>query len=394
MRLLFSLMTKTYTDYKSAFSSLRLKFRLNEINDSIECNGVRMTDIEALTIESKMFDLGFGSAPGIKRNYTRLAGENAYHPILEWLDSLVWNGQDAFGDLMSYITFEYQAISVQFFRRFMLGCVGKIRNQDQNFMLTLDGVQGIGKSSLSAYLIPYEMRHYFVEGGLYPDHKDTKLRVISNFLWEVGELQGTTKKADLEALKNIITQGRMNVRKPYGHHDIDKPITCNFIGTVNESGAGFLNDITGNRRFAITKIIAIDWDYINIDISQVWAQINAAYLLGERGKLTRQEQTEQNIINDEYATLSHVEQYLFACFEIDLIAYQDDWTPVQKILQVLEDNGLSKSHQRMNQMELASILSKLKCQKSRSATTTRNGRSVCYNGLMAKASVISNIHIP
>lgn len=388
-------MTKSYTQYKASFSSLNLEFRLNEINDSVECNGHRVTDVEAYTIESKLFDLGFTSAAGIKRNVIRAAGENAYHPILEWLNNLQWNGQDTFGDLMTYIKFEYPAISTQFFRRFLLGCVGKIRNQDQNFMLVMDGVQDVGKSSLSSWLLLGGIHHYFVEGGLYPDHKDTKLRVISNFLWEVGELQGMTKKADLEALKNIITQKRMSVRKPYGHHDIDKAITCSFIGTVNESGAGFLNDTTGDRRFAIIKVLSIDFDYAeNINPMNLWAQINESYLLGERGRLTQQEKAEQKTINADYSTLSHVEQYLLACYDINLIIHQDDWTPVHKILQILEDNGLSKSHQRMNQMELASILSKYGCQKSRSATTTRSGRSVCYNGIMIKASVTSNINIP
>ena len=377
-------MAKTYTQYKSAFAQLGLIFRLNTLNDSIECNGVRLTDIGAYTIESKMFDLGFTSAAGIKRNYARAAGENSYHPIIEWLDSLVWGGQDTFTEFMNHISFQHPIISNQFFKRFLLGCVGKVRNQDQNFMLVCDGVQGIGKSFLANWLVPDCMKHYYVEGGLDPEHKDTKLRVISNFLWEVGELQGTTRKADLEALKNIITQDNMTVRKPYGYHDMNKPITCNFVGTVNENGAGFLNDITGNRRFAITKILGINWDYTKFNPSDLWAQINTLYQLGERGKLTRQEQTEQTIINEEYSTLSHVEQYLLAYYEIDLILHSNSWIPVHEIMSELELQGLSKANQRMNQMELASILSKLGCHKSRLGSTTGHGRSVCYNGLERK----------
>lgn len=376
---------KTYQQYKAAFSQLNLTFRLNQINDSIECNGQRMTDIEAYTIESKMFDLGFTSAAGIKRSYARMAGESSYHPVIEWLDSLVWDGYDNFGKLMSHLTFQHPIISSQFCKRFLLGCVGKVRNQDQNFMLVLDGIQGIGKSFLVNWLMPDCMKAYFVEGGLDPEHKDTKLRVISNFLWEVGELQGTTKKADLEALKNIITQDTMTVRKPYGQYDINKPIICSFVGTVNENGAGFLNDITGNRRFSITKLLDINHDYaLDIDPSALWAQINTLYQLGERGRLTRNEQTEQSIINEEYSTLSHVEQYLLAYYDIDLNMYSNNWLPVHEIMHELEEQGLAKSNQRINQMELASILSKLGCQKSRSGSITGHGRSVCYSGLERK----------
>ena len=383
---------KTYTEYKAAFSNLGLKFRLNQINDSIECNGERMTDIEALTIESKMFDLGFASAAGIRRSYSRLAGENSYHPIIEWLDSLAWDGKDHFGEFMSYMDFQHPIISKQFFKRWMLGAVGKARNQEQNFMLVMDGVQDLGKSTLSRWLIPEFMQQgYFIEGGLNPDSKDDKLRVISAFVWEVGELQGTVKKADLEALKNIITQKRVTVRKPYGHHDIDKPVLCSFIGTVNENGAGFLNDITGNRRFAIIKMLTLDHDYaLKINPADIWAQINALYLAGERGRLTRQEQSEQSTINEEYNSLSHVEQYFLAYYDVDLVRWSNLWTPVHVIMTRLEDNGLAKSNQRLNQMELAGILTKLGCQKSRSGSVTGYGRAVCYSGVSPKVGVGAN----
>jgi predicted P-loop ATPase len=379
-------MTKKYPEYKKTFNLLGYQFRLNTMNDSIECNGKRITDIQIATIESQMFDRGFSSAAAINRNLKRLAGEDVYHPISEWFDSLSWNGQDSFGKLMNHITFKHPQISRQFYWRFLVGSVGKVesRGYEQNVMLVLDGPQGIGKSHLCAWIVPKAVRKYFVTGGMNPGQKDTKVRIISNFLWEVGELQGITKKVDLEALKNVITEEKFTVRPPYGKHDITKPATCSFFGTVNESGAGFLSDVTGNRRFAIVNIQAIDWNYTNIDAEQIWAQVVHAYKNGESGTFTHQEKAEQETINREYDTLSHVEQYLFALFDVDVSTYQDDWMPISEILDVLEMGGLSKSNQRLNQMELAGILQKNGCQKSRSSSVTGCGRATCYNGLMQK----------
>ena len=388
-------MAKKYIEYKQNFTRFGYQFRLNQMNDSVECNGMRMTDIISATIESKMFDADFTSAAGIKRSYTRLASENAYHPIKEWLDGLLWNGQDIFGNLMRCFTFEHQQISERFFWRFLVGCVGKVMSDgwQQNVMLILDGIQGIGKSHLSGWLLPSDMLNYFVEGGLEPEHKDTKVRVVSNFLWEVGELQGMTKKADLEALKNIITQRQMNVRLPYGHFDIDKPVTCSFIGTVNESGSGFLNDITGNRRFAVVRVNQLDWQYSKLDQTQLWAQIYAAYKAGERGTFTAQEKAEQITINAEYDTLSHVAEFFFSEYDIDLVTYQDTWTPIAEIIKNLELSGLSKSNQRMHFMDLAGILTRGGCCKSNKNKVTGHGRKACYSGIYEKSTQKAG-HIP
>lgn len=379
-------MPKKYAEYKRQFNALKYHFRLNEMNDSIECNGKRMTDITVATIESKMFDVGFTSAAGIGRSITRLASEDSYHPIKEWLDELRWNGEDIFSQLMSCIEFEHQGISERFMYRFLLGCIGKIRSDgwEQNVMPIIDGVQGVGKSHLVRWLPPKKIQKYYVEGGINPDSKDTKIRVVGNFLWEVGELQGMTRKADLEALKNIITQREITVRLPYGRFDISKPVTCSFVGTVNESGSGFLNDVTGNRRFVVMRINKLDWQYADLDQEQLWAQMSQLYDVGERGKLTLQETSEQNTINAEYDTLSHVEQHFHKHYGIDMLNYSDSWMPIGDIIDKLELHGLSKSNQHLNLITLAGKLSQWGCGKNRSNRVTGHGRSVCYSGIYEK----------
>jgi predicted P-loop ATPase len=233
----------------------------------------------------------------------------------------------------------------------MLGAVGKVLNQDQNFMLVLDGRQDIGKSHLVRWLCP--LPEYFIEGAIQPDDKDSQLRLMRHWLWEVGELQATTRKADREALKNFVTMRWVTVRKPFGRYDLKKPACASMIGTINESGAGFLDDRTGNRRFAVVNMKHIDWSYTRLDVSQIWAEIMASYRQGERGALSPDEKREQSLINAGYGSLSTVEEYLWEYYEVD--PNQDDWLPVRDILATLELNGLT-GNQRANLMELGQIL--------------------------------------
>lgn len=369
---------KTHDDYARQFSVLGYSFQMNDMDDSIEVNGQRMNDGLAAEIESRMSDSNFPIS-NCRRAWTYEAHKARYHPLKEYFNGLQWGGQDLFGEFMACFDFIDPGFSSIAFWRFMLGVVGRVLNQDQNFMLVLDGGQGIGKSWLSRWLCP--QRKYFVEGTLNPDSNDTKLRIIANLLWEVGELQYTTRKADVEAIKNIITQEEITARPPYHRHDITKPVTCSFIGTINENGAGFLNDPTGSRRFVVAKIKSIDWHrYTKINKDQLWAQITASYKAGERGALTPDEQIKQYEINDNYTLISSTHELLLKFYKIDPVAYPNDWVPAADILLTLFEQGMTGS-QKAAQMEIASIMEKLEIEKSNLDSITGNGRLMCYRGV-------------
>jgi predicted P-loop ATPase len=386
-------MAKKYPHYIQSFRQLGYKFRMNEMDDSIEVNGERLNGGLSAKIESEMKDLGFPSAYWIRKNWERFGYENRYHPVHEYLNSLQWVGDPMIDYVISKLEFSNgtEAMARQFLFRFLLGVVGKVLEQDQNFMLVFDGPQGIGKSHFSRWLCPPKLSRYFVEGSLNPDSNDTKLRVISNMIWEVGELQYTTRKADVEALKNVISQKYMTVRRPYGREDIEKPITTSFIGTINETGAGFLNDRTGSRRFVVIKLTGIDWTYTDLDVDQLWAQVMTCYRSGERGFLTPEEQEEQQKINGSYDITSPVLELFLKHYDVDPAQF-NEWIPIADIITHLEgaDIGL-KGNQRGNQMELAGILNEMGLEKSRSAPVTGFGRQTCYYGIRQKITSTSSV---
>jgi len=239
-------------------------------------------------------------------------------------------------------------------------------------MLVLDGPQGIGKSEFVRWLVPSALRGgYFIDGPINTDDKDSEIRLMSKWVWEVSELGATTRKADYEALKGFLTRRSVTVRKPYGRHDIEGPAMASFIGTVNNS-SGILSDPTGHRRFLFTRIEAIDWNYSkDITPEQVWGEAMAAYLSREDWKLSQTERLRQSEIAEFYEVDDIIEGALKTYFKVrpdDFTA----WTPTSEILKILEDpfKGSLRGTSKANSMSLAATMTRLGLAKKRRTNTT------------------------
>jgi putative DNA primase/helicase len=115
-------------------------------------------------------------------------------------------------------------------------------------------------------------RRYFVSQAINAEDKDSALRLTSNFIWEVDELDGTIRRSDVAALKAFITRRVVEARPAYARYDIEASACASLIGTVN-LGTGFLADATGNRRFYVATISAIDWAYTQHDVNQAWPRL-------------------------------------------------------------------------------------------------------------------------
>lgn len=129
------------------------------------------------------------------------------------------------------------------------------------------------------------------------------------------------------------------------------------VGTINEDGAGFLNDPTGTRRFAVTKLHRINFTYSNIPRDQLWAQVYALYLAGEPWELTGEEQAAQRVVNARYEADSPVEQYLRKVYAWDKSASRrlESFTSALDIMEELRAAGLS-GNERANLMEISTVL--------------------------------------
>jgi len=296
---------------RDALSHHNYSFRLNDANDKIEVNGETITDTVRAEIRAKMRDEGFRNMGAVEDVYEMLAAGNRYHPLKEYLKGLPWDGLDHIRSLASklkssdpkivYSDGSSQELHYVYIKRWMVGAVAKVLGEHQNMMLVLGGPTNIGKSSLARWLCS-GIPKYFIEGPINTDDKDSDVRLMSKFIWEVPEVDATTRRSDASALKAFLTKQHVTVRKSHRRDDTEKPALTSFIGTFNPSN-GFLVDDTGNRRFMITMIDTIDFSYDTIDPNQIWAQAVALYNggNGEPWRLQPDEfahQTQQNKVHE------------------------------------------------------------------------------------------------
>jgi hypothetical protein len=357
---------------ESALIMERLKtlgyaFRLNLCSDSIEVNGRKISDVTAAEIRTALRDIGLAKKiTAAEDAYVAAAKKNAYHPIHDYLNSLKWDGADHISKLTSYMESSDPPIVYRdgtlvplhavYLYRWLIGAVAKALDAHQLAMLVLDSVQDLGKSTLARWLCS-GMPDYFIESAINLTDKDSDVRLIDRWIWEVAELDATTRKADQSALKNFITKKEVTVRKAYGRYEITKSAMAALIGTLNNS-TGFLTDDTGNRRFLITRLTRLDFHYETIDVNQLWGQAVQLYRDGEPWKLVGEEKRAQNETNKRYEVESTITDWLDKYFVFDPAAQNDDQWSLADIIRILLDDHVPLSgSERTQAMELARILS-------------------------------------
>ncbi len=115
-----------------------------------------------------------------------------------------------------------------------------------DYMLIIEGAQGLGKSSLLADLAG----EWFTDGVSIGDMarpKDAAEKLQRNWIAEVAELDGM-QKTSIEALKAFVTVREDNYRAAYARRAVKRPRRGILVGTVNNVN-GYLRDASGNRRF-------------------------------------------------------------------------------------------------------------------------------------------------
>lgn len=348
-------------DYVQALRKLGYSFRINVLDDTIEINGERISDVVAAKLRAEMRDLGFHRVNVMEDAYIAAAYEHRYHPIRDYLSKREWDGKPHISNLASYFVDKHGRFD-DWIRRWLIGAVARVFEATQNRMLVLDGFQGLGKSHFVSWLAS-PMSEHFVEGPIDPANKDSWLRLINKWIWEVAELGSTTRKADREALKHFLSVQYATVRRPYGRYDLHKPALASFIGTVNNE-SGILSDPTGSRRFMISHLTDIDWGYAkDINPDDVWAEAHEAYLAGETWHLTGDELKAAQSINDLYEVEDPFEGLVKKHFMIDPTDTVH-WTPTAELLDYLYTAGLTGSR-RSNSMQLANCLNALGLEKKK-----------------------------
>ena len=176
-------------EYLEALARLGYRFRMNAIDDTIEVNGLPITDPLRALIRTRMRDAGYKKVSEIEDAYIAWAYyKNQYHPVKNWLNGLKWDGGAHIAALASYFRDDHEEAFKEFYagdiytyngyyvfycwlHRWLIGAVAKVLDARQNVMLVLDGPQGCGKSHFVSWLGSV-LPEFFIEAPINPDDKD------------------------------------------------------------------------------------------------------------------------------------------------------------------------------------------------------------------------------
>lgn len=207
-----------------------------------------------------------------------IAVKNSFHPIKKYLESLSWDGTPRIDKLfIEYFNCDDNDYVKAVTRKTLVAAVARIYEPGCKFdyMLTLKGVQGTGKSTFFKRL----SKGYFSDNMPDLATKDAKEHLRGVWIIEMAEM-ATMKKSDENLTKSFLSSQTDRFRMSYGKRTLDYPRQCIFVGTTNEDA--ILKDYTGNRRFWIIAANdgapAKDPMYIkDSEFDQMWAEAKALY---------------------------------------------------------------------------------------------------------------------
>ena len=211
-----------------------------------------------------------------------VAGENKFHPVRDYLNSCTWDGVARVETLLiDYLGAEDNAYTRAVTRKALVAAVARVYRPGCKFdyMLTLRGRQGLGKSALIAKL----GGKWFSDTFSTMQGKESFEQVLGVWIMEVGELAGM-RKAEAETIKLYISKQTDRFRPAYGRRLQEFPRQCIFIGTTNETQ--FLRDTTGNRRFWVVDTPNDPprnmWTELTPEtVRLIWAEAVEIYKAGE-----------------------------------------------------------------------------------------------------------------
>lgn len=216
---------------------------------------------------------------------TKVADDRSYHPVREYLAALPkWDGVKRVDTLLiDYLGAEDTPYTREVMRKALCAAIARVKKPGCKFdyVLTLVGPQGIGKSTLVKKLGV----QWYSDSLNLADIRDKTAAEKLQGIWimEIGELAGMNK-AGTNTLKGFISCQDDQYRASYGHHVCSHLRQCIFIGTTNEED-GFLQDATGGRRFWPVRTPSIGkkrvWDMDDEEVMQVWAEVLSYYEGGE-----------------------------------------------------------------------------------------------------------------
>lgn len=226
---------------------------------------------------------GISSALKTQDALAQVFHSHKFHPVRDYLNSLIWDGVERLDTLLvETLGAEDTELNRSITRKTFVAAVARVMDPGckMDYMLTLVGAQGLGKSSLFGKM----GGEWFSDSLTGVTGKEAYEQLQGAWIVEMGELSAT-RKADVESIKHFLTKRVDRFRVAYGRHVTDFPRQCIFVGTTND--VEFLRDHTGNRRFWVMPVgrrtVKRPWSELTQqEVDLIWAEAVQRYKDGEQ----------------------------------------------------------------------------------------------------------------
>lgn len=261
------------------------RIRVGSIGD---VNAPRYTPTDEINLMVKYHSLG---DTWVKQTHAAqviqfLAESYRSNPLRIFLKSKQWDGIERLSNwLPHYMATKDDDYTRAIGRKWLISAVARAMQPgcQADHMLIFEGRQGVGKSRAARIIGGPFYTEFSGSISSHASEKDFVAAIIGKIVVEMSEL-ATMRRAEIEALKSMLTKTADNTRLSYERDSKIYPRTCVFIGTTNEVNGNYIADATGARRFwpvvvGMTGPVRIK--QLEEDVEQLWAEAIVAYEKGE-----------------------------------------------------------------------------------------------------------------
>jgi predicted P-loop ATPase len=273
---------KTYRNARLAIQSLGIECSCDRFHGRMLIAGQainqwagELSDAANVALRQLIIDT-YGFDPGkdnVAEASAALCLENSFDPMLDYLDSLDWDGKARLRRwLTTYFGAEDTRLNRAFGRLTLIAAVRRARKPGCKFdhILTLEGPEGSQKST--GIMTLAGEGNFSDQTILTVADKEVQELVRGVWLFEIAEIAGM-KRAEVEKVKAFVTRTHDRARPAYGRNRIDAARRCIFIATTNDEN--YLPSQTGNRRIWPVKtgaVGSIDIEALKRDRDQLLAE--------------------------------------------------------------------------------------------------------------------------
>ena len=210
-------------------------------------------------------------------------------------------------------------------------------NVVNNVILVLIGEQGTYKTTWFNYLLPPELRRYFLTKTNANRMGRDDLLALSQYGLICCEELDTMRPAELNQLKAAVTMPTIDERAAYAHFHEHRKHIASFCGTGNN--IQFLGDPTGNRRWLPFEVESIRSPREQpFDYEGIYAEAYSLYRNGFQFWFSREEIQLLNEYNHHFETPRLERELVQEHFRIPMDGERGEFMSVATALQIIGGN--------------------------------------------------------